>query len=112
MKNVRAERFTTHENEQLKLLTVDLVSEQYELHNWEKHHIPVSTEANQLLRAVHGAIYSFKTKRVGQMIMANQQELKEKNASEDEAMNLLKRQHKLDGIKKQLAARQGRIIIK
>ena len=111
-KELPTQHFTNHEDEQLRTLAIDLISHKYELHKWAEHNIPVTTEKQKLKKAVRGAVYALKTKKILLMIMENQRKMKEMHKSGGNVAGLLKKQTKLDGIKQKLSAAQGRVVLK
>lgn len=111
-KELPTQHFTSHEDEELSKLAIDLISHKYELHSWAKHNIPVTTEIQKLKRAVRGAVYALKTKKIAMMIMENQKKMKETHQSGGDVAGLQKKQTKLDDIKQKLSAVPGRVILK
>ena len=103
---------TEHEDEAIRELVIELLSERYELSpNWsEKHHISITTERMQIKRAVTVALFVLKQKRVEQMIFDLEGELR--SAEEDDVMPLLQRKKQLDLVKKALSEPTGRVVLK
>lgn len=104
--------FTNHPNARISKIAIDIFSVQYELSpNWVNHKINVTTENQQIKKAVIHTVYAFKLSKLNQLILENQEQLKI-SAQEDDYLELIKTQLHLQNIKKQLAAKLGRIILK
>ena len=91
----------------------DLVTEKYTFSkNWkEKHNVFVTPEEEKLSYMVRNAVYSYKLKKVMNIIDTIQKELK--TSTEEETLDsLLKYQVSLLDVKKKLSAELGRVIIK
>ena len=107
--------FLNHSDQEVCKACVDLLSSKYELHDWERKGIFVDPEDRKIKKAVMGSVYSYKAKKVGQMIATNERELKaaftdEKEFSEIE--KLLETKVQLNNIKKELAKPGGRVILR
>jgi DNA primase len=92
---------------------IDLIASPHLLsHHWkEKHHIFTATEDENLSLVVRNVVYSYKLKKVMDMIYELQQLLK--TETEEEKVNeILEEQTHLIELKKQLSAELGRVIIK
>lgn len=104
--------FINHPDPQISSLAINLLSSPYSLsEGWLKHNIMVEGEDVKLNRMVLGAVYSFKNKKVEQMIQKNQQELKEDKPYE-ELILLIQEQKLLLEAKQALSAHLGRIVLK
>jgi DNA primase len=102
-----------HENSEVSSLAAELVIEKYKLDKWELRQIRVSGEDRKIKRAVHGALYSFKSRVVEQLIQKNQDDLKSAQGQEEfeKVLELLKTQTRLDKIKSELAKQTGRTVL-
>ena len=90
----------------------DLLTEKYELHEWDKREIYVSTEDMKLQKAVQGALYSFKTKKIEHLIHENQQELKKAYSKGEDILPILEAQTQLEKVKIELSKLQGITILR
>ena len=84
-------------------------------HNWfSKHNIYTNTEKDKLQAAVMGSIYSFKHSRVEQRIRKIQKELTTKAAEieDEDLMLLLAEQVALEHVKRMIAEKLGRIVVR
>jgi hypothetical protein len=80
-------------------------------HQWaERHHIYTITEEDRLPRAVMDAVYTYKLRRVLQLIRKDEELLK--NASPDfDYTTILERKRKYDQVKIKLAQFSGSTIL-
>jgi len=104
--------FTNHSDQDISQYAIGIYAVQHELSpNWAKHKIFTTTEEMQLTVAVVNSLFAFQLSKLTQLILKNQEQLKtEKDA--DKQFALLEEQLNLQQIKKQLAAKLGRIILK
>ncbi len=107
------QHFIEFPNSQVNRSTIDIISSKYELSDkWKTFHkIYTTTEDMILKQSVEKSLYVFKLKKVGFMIEELQEAMKNSD-SLDEQMALQSRQKNLDEIKKQLATKLGRSIVK
>ncbi len=104
--------FINHSDQVISKFAIDIFSIEHELSpNWEKHKIFTVTEDKQLSIAVVNSVFAFKLSKLTQLILKNQEQLKVEKDS-DKQFELLEQQINLQQIKKQLAAKLGRIILK
>jgi DNA primase len=76
--------FVQFEDQKVSKLAIDILSTPYELSgNWERNKIFVKTEQDNLLNLVSSSVMSYKSKKLDQMILENQKELKETKDEED-----------------------------
>jgi DNA primase len=101
-----------HENKEIRNTCVGLISSKYELHDWGRRNIYVIDEKSKLRRAVYGAIYAYRTKKILQMIEQNQNEIKSAFSEGKDASSLIIQRKKLDEIKIKLAKEQSIVILK
>lgn len=102
--------FIQHEDKEIAQLAVDLMSTQYELSiNWQKFKIPVRTEVDNLKELITSTVLSFKEKKVDQMILENQAEMKKVNSEEDNLI-LQKKHVTLKEISRKINSELSRII--
>lgn len=104
--------FVRHEDPHISQLAVDLVSQPYELSAmWEERfHIYTTTEDKRLMHTVMDGIYTFKLRRVLQLITKTEEEMKNAT-SETDIMQLLERKKRLDTVKIKLAEFSGSTIL-
>ena len=103
--------FTNHHDQVISKFAIDIYSVEYELSpNWEKHKIFTNTEEMQLTIAVVNSLFAFQLSKLTKLILNNQNQLKTEKSS-DIQFELLEEQLNLLQIKKQLAAKLGRIIL-
>lgn len=104
--------FINNPDKDISQLAINIFSNQYELSdNWQKHKIYTITEEKQLEKAVINTLYAFKLSKLTKLILKNQEQLKVEK-SEEENLRLLQEQVNLQQIKKQIAAKLGRIILR
>ncbi|MGB0881602.1 MAG: DNA primase [Vicingaceae bacterium] len=104
--------FINHQDQTISKFAIDIFSVEHELSpNWEKHKIFTVTEEKQLTVAVVNSLFAFQLSKLTQLILKNQEQLKTEQSS-DKQFELLEEQVNLQQIKKQLAAKLGRIILK
>ena len=104
--------FINYPNEAISRIAIDVFSSQHELSpNWEKHKIYVAKEEDHIKKAVYDAVYEFKFTKLNHLIAENQEQLKTVT-QEEEHLHLMKTQIHLQNIKKELADRLGRIVLK
>ncbi len=106
------QHFINHRDEKIRNLTIELISNKYELHKWESKNIIVNREAGNPLRMVNTAISSFKEKKINQMIDENRKLIKTSFEEGTDFQPFLKKQQILDDLKRKLAREPGRVIIK
>ena len=102
--------FVNHHNPAISKIIIDVFSEKYSLANWENHKIYVTKEEELLKKAVVNTMYAFKLSKLNKRIAENQDQLKMTDANGQ--IELLKEQLTLQQLKKQLAEKLGRIILK
>jgi len=104
--------FTQFQDSRVANLAIDLLSTPYELsYNWERNKIHVKTEQDNLKVQVASTVLSFKVKKIEQMIMANQKELKETTDTED-YMILLQKHMSLKQVSREINKQLSRIVTK
>jgi len=106
--------FINHSSRKLSAAAIDLLTSPYELSDkWEiVARIEVLTESKKLKNAVVHSVLSFKAKKIEQLIMGNQQKIKEAETDEryEEIPEMLKRQQELKTISKDINRQLGRVI--
>lgn len=98
-----------HENDVIKNIAIDVLSTKYELNDWSKHNIVVSTENEQLQLAVINSVHAFKLTKVKHLIKQTQEKLK--NADETEQLEIIQQIMRLEQIKAQLSNKLGIVIL-
>lgn len=129
--------FTNHEDDMLRNLAVDLLSNKYEIsEGWGKHSIFPKSEEEKIDALVNRTLLPYKQKRVEKLIAENHEIIKlieeeikqlseelEKDLAnqeialqiagkEEEYFSILKEKTKLLTIKKQIAEMLGRVVVK
>jgi hypothetical protein len=104
--------FTGNQNEKVRQLATELLTERYTLANWEERNIFVSPELHKLPQAVKGSIYGFKERYVSRMISKFQEEIKRAYEVGEDFIPLLTQQRKLEKIRTALSLKQGKTILK
>ncbi len=96
----------------IRKLYIDIIATPYQLsENWEKkHQIYIETEEKRLSYFADWYLDNFKSRKILNMIKDNSEKIK--SATEDEVIELLKIQKKLNQIKNELAKKMSRIFIK
>ena len=102
--------FITHKNEDIKKNAIDVSDMKYELAKWEVRNINVTTEEMLLQKAIEDAINAFKLSKVNIIIFRLKESLKSQNY--DDQIITLSEIRSYEIIKKQLAAKLGRIILR
>ena len=107
------EHFYAHHHPDISRIAVDLCSSPYNLSDnwWDRHRILTKVENENLPDSVQSAIFSFKMKRLDQLIRQSQEKLKSP-LSDDEMNTALIYQRDLINARKQLAEIMGRTILK
>lgn len=108
---LKPDYFTAHQDDALRNLFIDLMSFPYNLDDWERKDIFVTPEEKKLRRACFESIYAYKSKRVERMITANQDEMKLAFEKGEDPMPFLKKQMKLEGVKKEINKNLGRTVL-
>ena len=103
--------FLNHENEKISALTVDLISTQYALSNWEDKGIYITKEEDDLKKTAQRAIYTLASKRLETMIHDVEKQLKD-CVKDEEIIQLQQLKMGLDKHKKEINLYLGRIVIK
>ena len=103
--------YIQHENDQLRELFIDLMSFPYSLDDWERKEIFVHSEEKKLRRAVMEAIYAYKSKRVERMIKDNQAAMRDQMELGGEVEDYLRKQMRLEGIKREINKHLGRTVL-
>jgi len=104
--------FINNSDQDISQFSINIYSNQHELSpNWEAHKIFTVTEDQQLKKAVINTLYAFQLSKLTQLILKNQEQLKTET-SEEAHLKLLQEQLNYQQIKKQLAAKLGRIILR
>ncbi len=104
--------FIQFQDSRVAQLTVDLLSSPYELsENWERKKIHVKTEQENLKTLVASSVLSFKSKKIDQMILVNQKELKETEDVEDYLI-LVQTHMNLKQVSREINKQLSRIITK
>jgi len=104
--------FINHPDPKIARLCVNLVASPYELSKrWEQNHISTKSEHRFLKQAIGSSMLAFKAKKVDQLIIENQQEIKEA-IDEEEIIVLLHKQQMLKEASREINARLGRIVTK
>ena len=111
-KEISQQHFINHTNELISKMTVDLLSFPYDLHEWEKKNIFVTTEKDKLVKAGKGAIYSLKTKHIQKLIAELQEQIKSAYEKGEDFYQFQGKQVKLENIKRELSKEQGITILR
>ena len=104
--------FLHHTDNVISQACIDIVSFKYDLHDWERKEIYVEGEDLKLKKLVIGAVYSYKAKKIYQMIEENMNAIKNCQETGEDPMELLQRQKLLDEVKRQIGIQQGRTILR
>lgn len=107
--------FTNHPDSIIRKTAINLLSSSYMLSdNWqEMHRISVPTEEKTIVleQSVNHSVFSFKLKKVEEMLAKNAKEIKELGNDEDFII-LMEKQKRLIAAKKMISAALGRIVIR
>jgi DNA primase len=107
--------FTNHPDSIIRKTAINLLSSPYMLSdNWqEMHRISVPTEDKIIVleQSVNHSVFSFKLKKVEEMLAKNAKEIKELGNDEDFII-LMEKQKRLIAAKKKISAALGRIVIR
>lgn len=113
---LKSSYFKRMEDQDIVRFVSDVEMNQREVsHNWvTKHNIYTNSEKDKLQAAVMGSIYSFKHSRVEQRIRKIQEELAAKSGEmeDEELMGLLAEQVALENVKRMIAEKLGRIVLR
>ncbi|MCI5057655.1 MAG: DNA primase [Flavobacteriales bacterium] len=105
----KIETLLRHENDNLRKEVISLVSDKYGLSDWEKRSIIVNTEEMLLKRAVLESMYTFKLKKIEQMILDEEKSI-QNDVSDEELNNALKKIVQLKELKRLISLKIGRPI--
>lgn len=104
--------FINHDNPEISQLAISIIAEEHQLSpNWETHKIYTTTEEQLLTKAVQNTVRAFQLSKLKKLIEENQNQLKTE-VDEQKHEGLIKEQLHLLQIKKQLADKLGRIVLK
>ena len=107
--------FTQHENSEIAIMAVDVLTEKDELSpQWITQKVKIKREIDNLDRAVMEAIYSYKTAKVKYEIDQIQNQMEDLGSGEEDMLTLVElfnRQKQLDKVKMILSGKLGRRII-
>jgi DNA primase len=113
---LKSSYFKRMEDQEIVRFVSDVEMNQREVsHNWiTKHNIYTNSEKDKLQAAVMGSIYSFKHSRVELRIRKIQEELSAKagELEDEELMGLLAEQVALENVKRIIAEKLGRIVLR
>jgi DNA primase len=102
--------FFHHNDPEIAKIAISLSILPYELsEKWEENKIYVDAESTRLMDSVCTALYTFKSRKIDQMIAENQRKLKDCKA-EDEIISLMKEQVNLKNISLKINLELGRIV--
>jgi DNA primase len=102
--------FFHHPDPEIAKAAIGLSILPYELsEKWEENKIYVEDEKNRLLESVCTALFTFKSRKLDQMIAENQRKMKECK-SEEELILLMKEQINLKNISQKINMELGRIV--
>ena len=102
--------FFNHENQKVAQATINLLATKYQLsENWKEHSIEVSLEEHELKKAVQRTLYTYKFRKIDDIINDKQDMLKSVESSADigEILNEIVRYKE---VKKVLAASLGIVV--
>ena len=104
---IKLEYFTLHFNPFISRLTIDLISNEYNMsENWDKRHkILTGTEENKIRKAVENSLYSLKLKHLDAKLGDIQLQLKE---NPEDVGRITKTYAKYLQVRKQIAGKLGR----
>ncbi len=104
---IKLEYFTLHFNPFISRLTIDLISNEYNMsENWDKRHkILTGTEENKIRKAVENSLYSLKLKHLDAKLGDIQLQLKE---NPEDVERITKTYAKYLQVRKQIAGKLGR----
>lgn len=108
--------FIQHEDREISQVSIDLVSEPFELSdNWKKSYkIYTPLESNRLGKVIYKTLHSFKLAKLDQRRKKLVEELKSLNAEADSELiiNTMDKINKIDKTRQSIAAVLGRIVLK
>lgn len=104
--------FTQHQNPVISQFSIDVLTSKYDIsENWAKHGVFPQSEESLLSKGVINTVDGFKLSKVNQAILALQEELKNET-SEVKHLEMLKTLIHYQTLKKILADKLGRIILR
>ena len=103
--------FTSHENEQVAQLAIDLLTSPYKLDQWEKHGIFVKREEDMLMTAVKSALLRYKDQIIDSKRKEIEKQLKEEQDPDNQLILLKKKKH-WDDLRVQINKVLGIVIAK
>ena len=106
------QEFTNNPDQKISKLVIDMFTFRNSLSpGWAEHKIFTTTEEMQLTKAVERGVIAFKLSKVTQLILENQEKIKNESSYEIQ-LDLMVKEKALKQIQMQLADRLGRIILK
>ena len=113
---LKSSYFKRMEDQDIVKFVSDIEMNEQELsHNWvSKYNIYTNTEKDKLQAAVMGSVYAFKHSKVEQRIRKIQEELaaRANEMDDEELMGLLAEQVALENVKRMIAEKLGRIVLR
>jgi DNA primase len=106
-----AHYFIHHSLPEVSAFAIEVLTNRYELNNWEKHSIFVLSEKDKITRLIQGSLSAYNCKKLEKEEIEIGKALSAK-PSEEEQMKLLSRKVQIINIKRELNKTFGRIIIK
>ena len=103
--------FTSHENEQVAQLAIDLLTSPYKLDQWERHGIFVKREEDRLLMTVQSALLRYKDQVIDAKRKEIEKELKEEQ-DPDNQLHLLRKKKQWDDLRVHINKELGIVIAK
>jgi DNA primase len=102
--------FTFHPDHNISKLAIDLISTPYELSaHWEKKMISIRSEKERIRHTVISSLLAFKAKKVDDLIVQTQKEIKVAN-NDEESVYLLHKLQNLKEVSREIHLRLGRVI--
>jgi DNA primase len=107
----QASYLVSHEDPEIREKATGMMTDRYDLAQWKKWTgIEVKTEKEVLSKQVLSAVYMIKTRKLLSLIKENN--LKIKDASETELVELVRERMELEAMKKELAGYLGIVVLK
>lgn len=102
----------SHNEENIRNKSIELLFNKYDLHNWESKHIYVKSEELNFNEAVVSPVFYLKLRRVLKMKKENQEQIKNLNDVDTTLDELMEKQKLFDALVHQITKRLGIVVLK
>lgn len=104
--------FSGHEDIEIRQLAAELMTDRYQLHDWERTGVYVRTETDVLANQVIRTIVAFKIRKLIMRIKENNDQIRQAISNEKDITDLLAERQSLEETKLELTKSLGIVILK